>query len=398
MVKNLTFSLNSSTNFILVLLLPFLITSCSPTTKMISEGKYDDSIDILVEKSLKNPSENTNIQLEQAYRLANSKDLEQIQTLKASGQPDIWHQVYDLYTSLNNRQLKIVNLPPDVLSSIGYTQTAYESDIENSREKAAAYYYALAKKQLSSGNPDAQPEAIGNLQNIQSIYPGYKDVDELLRKYISMEPIKVFYSIEDGFAGTMPPGVSQDLQRLDLSEFDLPKYRFVSDKPSNDEFRVYAEIRFTNVKISPAKTGELAYTESVEIQDGLAYQLDEAGDFILDSNGQKIEIPRFETLVCYVNEYKQLKSMKLLGEVEIYDRNSGKTIGYRQISGEAKFEHVYAKFKGDLDALSPESKLLLGTKEKDFPTDGQLIMFAGMRMVEDASKKIAGVLDNVDLK
>jgi hypothetical protein len=398
MLKNVTFSSNTLPGIVIIPLIMLMMASCGQPKKMISSGNYDGAIDLLVEKNLNRPTTNSVLQLEQAFHLANSGDLNDIQNLKTSGQPDIWLEVYEIYAQIAKRQEKMAMLPNDVLTSIGFTRTDYTSDLENAREKAALYHYALAQKQLSAGNEGAHSEAVDNLQKIQAIYPGFRDVEELLGRFNMVNPIKVFYAIENKFQGTLPPGVGGDLQRLDLSEFDRPKYRFVSERPDGDEFQVYAEIRLTNVKISPAKTGELSYTESVEIQDGLAYQLDEAGDFVLDSTGQKIEIPRFETLVCYVTEYKQLKSMKLLGEVEIFDRNSGKTIGYRQLTGEAKFEHLYAKFKGDLDALSPESKTLIGTKEKEFPTDGQLIMFAGMRMVEDASKKIAEVLDNVDLK
>lgn len=396
MVKNLTLSLNKPVRIFLFLALAIMAASCNQPKKMINNGNYDQAIDLLVEKSLKSPSTEQTMQLEQAFRIATSKDLERIHDLKSSGQPDVWFAIYKTYVDLDQRQQKIAQLPPEVLGSMDFALNNYDPDIEYAREKAASYAYALAQKQLSSGDDDAHAEAWDNLKQVQSVYPGFRDVEELLNELESRKPLYVYYAVENYFPGLLPPGIDEWFQRLQLSDFDVSGYHFVSQQPADPDFKVYAEIRIMDVKIAPGKTGELAYTESVEMQDGVAYKLDESGGFVLDSNGNKIEIPKFETLACFVTEYKQTKSMLVLGEVEIFDRSTGNSLGRRNISGEAKFEHLYAKFKGDLDALSAESKALVGTKRKDFPTDSQLIRYSGMRLAEDAAKKITLVLDNVE--
>lgn len=398
MLKNLTLSLNWRVKIIVFSTMLLTVVSCSPSKKMISNGNYDDAILELVAAIKKKETSEKVEQLAEAYKMANTRDLEKIKNLKLSGQPDIWQEVHFYYQKLDWRRENLEDLPTHILAAIQFDRTNYAAPLEESREKAALYYYTLATKLIESDQDVNADKIYTYLNTVHHIYPGFREVEVLMKTYKKPEPLQVYYAIDNHYPGMLPPGINQWLQQLNLAEFDVPKYRFTSQKPSDEAFKIYAEIRILDVKIAPGQTGELSYTETVEIQDGIAYQLDQAGGFVLDSAGQKIEIPKIETLVCYATEYKQVKSMLILGEVELFDRASKASLGLKKISGEATFEHLYAKFKGDLDALSPESMALIGTKEKDFPTDSQLLRYAGMRLAEDASKKIADVLDNVDLK
>ncbi len=394
MLKNLTFSLNRHIPYLVLLI---LVTSCNPAVKMMQIGQYDNAI-YEIKKDLNKKETTKNVeQLAQAYAKANAHDLEEIKNLKLSGQPDIWQKVHFHYQRLDWRREKLEDLPPHILVAINFDRTTYAAQLEESREKAAIYYYTLATKLMASDREANADEIYGYLNAIHHLYPGFRDVEVLIEEFKRTDPLFVYYAVENCYPGMLPPGMQQWLQQLNLAEFDVPKYRFTSQKPPDTAFKIYAEVRIQDVKIAPGKTGELSYTESVQIQDGIAYQMDQDGDFVRDSAGQKIEIPKFETLVCYVTEYKQVKSMLVFGEVEIFARETKKSLGVKKIYGEATFEHLYAKIKGDLDALSAESKALIGTKRKDFPTDSQLIRFAGMRAAEDASMKIVEVLDNVDL-
>lgn len=380
-----------------VLILLLIFSACSSNKKSISSGNYDVAIDDLVEKLQKHSNSKNISMLNQAFHLANNEDIQAIQSLRSSGQPDIWEGVFDLYSELQLRQQTVGVLSPDILREINFTQVDYDMDREASAQKAALFYYTLATRSLSDGSYENHADAYNYLKKVQRIYPGFKDVEELLKGFRSVDPLFIYYHIENSYPYELPPGVESSLETIDLSKFDMPAYRFVDQKPPTDQYKVFVHITITGVKISPEQTGELAFTESAKILDGYVYKLDDDGEFVRDSLGQKIEIPKFETLVCFVNQYKQEKSMKLTGKVEIINRNTGQTLGMKSVEGESNFVNVYAKFNGDMDALSAESFELVGTQKQEFPVDAAMIIHAADNLGRDAVLKIAQVLDNVAL-
>lgn len=373
----------------------FLLTSCSPVTKMIRNGDYKNAFSALADELSEKSTPKKIEQFKEVYTLANKQDLDEIQSLRASGQPDIWQKVHFHYFALNARQATVSKLPPEILQSINYKATDYSEELESARQKAAAYYYAMAMKCLADSNYLASPSAYDYFLAAHNVYPGFRDVEKRMAEYKSNEPKFINYQFENLFPNSLPPGSIQFLENLDLSLFNTPKYYFVHETPNSDRADVFVRLSLTRVKISPERTGELAYTESAKMQDGIAYALNDDGDFKLDSLDRKIQIPKFNTLVCYVTEYKQEKSMLLLGKIEVIDRSSGKTIAVKSVKGVSDFENRYAKFKGDMDALSPETFELLGTKEREFPDDAVMIKHAGEKFAKDAAEKVIEVLDNV---
>jgi hypothetical protein len=368
--------------------------SCSSVDQTISKGNYDEAVNNLTVQLQKNDSPRKIEQLSAAYNLANNRNLDSIVSLKKSGQPDIWHQVYSHYMELQTRQNNVSVLPAEILEKINFTPVDYSTDIEASRAKAAEYHYALARKKMSEAGDELTFEAYNELQKVQNIFPGFRDVEQLMEKYREAMPVMISYQIENDYPLSLPPGMERQLESIGLSKYNTPKYQFYNARPQ-DQFEVFVLITVRGVKISPEKTGELAYTESVEMQDGVAYRLNDEGGFELDSAGRKIEIPKLKTLVCYVNEFKQEKSMLLTGTVEIFHRASGQKLTENTVKGEYRFSNVYAKFKGDMDALSPETFALVGSKKLDFPPDDTMIMKAGEKLAQEAAKKTLAVLKSV---
>ncbi|MCF8365863.1 MAG: hypothetical protein K9H16_08780 [Bacteroidales bacterium] len=383
--------------FLLPAFAAILIFSCSSPNQMISKGNYDEAIDVLIKKLDGHSSPEKSKQLAMAFNAANNKDIESIHELKSTGNPDIWYDVFRFYKQLEARQQKVAQLDSVLLQTAEIKFSNYDPDVEFTREKAAIYYYALSQKYLESGTAEKKAESLNLLKAIQDFYPGFRDVDVLLANFKASEPLYIYYHIQNDYPYTLPPGTANKLENIDFSKFDTPSYRFTNSKPSQDQFKIFVQLTLTRVKISPERTGELAYTESVQMQDGIAFELNDDGGFVLDSLGQKKQVPKFKTLVCFVTEFKQEKSMMLTGKIEVIDRDSEKTMATRSITGESDFKNIYAKFKGDMDALSPETFQLVGTKKLDFPADALMIMQAGDKLAKDAAKKVIEVLDNVEI-
>ncbi len=372
----------------------FFTSACTSTKPGHQQHKADFSVKTLAASVSQNPDEANINQLKNAYNEANANDIAKIQELKISGQPDIWETVYHRYTAMQERQEIVGQLPGEIREHLAYKPNNYKSDLQYAREKTAAYYYALAEKKFQDSSFKEQNQGYQCLLKIQEIYPGFRDVQKRVAEYKAAMPEIFSYEIINNYPNTLPPGVRAGLENIDLAMFDSPKYRFSNQEamPLNSHYKIQLIIK--DIKIQPEKKGELAFTETVKIQDGLAYQLDSEGDFALDESGNKIEVPKLKTLVCYVNQYKQEKSILMLGEFRIIDAESLKPIAKQRAKGESEFTNVYAKFKGDLDALSPESFKLVGSKEEDYPSDENMIMHAGERFAQDAVLKVLRLLED----
>ena len=370
------------------------LVSCNSTNKLIKQGQYDAAVKTLTTKLENHPEKKKAIQqLDMAYHMANSKESNYIRNLKLSGQPDIWHEVYETYKSLAVRQEKVDGLANEVKMQLQFAPENYVPLLDDSRNKACDFYYALAQKKLNSGNLDDHPKAFQYLVEINKLNPEYKDVQELLAKFARVEPVFVYFHVENKYPNQLSPSMEKAINGIYMSDYDEAGFRFLKEKPENNGFQYYAEVKIYNIMISPEKTEEIFYTESADIQDGIAYEVDENGDFILDSLGNKFEMPKYKTIACYVTESIQHKSMLVAGTVEILERATGNKIAEKEIVGETKFSHRWAKFDGDLNALSAETFELVGTREFDYPSDNAMMNKATEKLGKNAADVVADEIE-----
>jgi len=364
---------------------------------MINKEKYDEAIEVLVERLKDNPSKQKDLEaLKFALNEINQKDLDTIKSLKLSGKPDIWHNVLNHYLLLEKRQQKVLSLPDAALDSLNFEKVNYESSITETRKKACIYYYAEASKLLESGTAVNRQFAYKNLLIVQQLIQGFRDVEKLLQQYEAEKPIDIVYEIRNEFNGYLPWRLEEDLVYLDLSSMGSPKYRFFWDKSQANDIKYQAVIVVKSIKLLPESTENVYYTETARIQDGIAYSLNESAGFERDSVGNKIEIPKFKTVACYVTETRQKKSIFIGGHVQIIEVATGRVFNGNSVTGESAFEHRSAKFKGDLDALSPETLELIGSKELDYPSDLEMILRASDKFKINAVNEMIEVLEKIN--
>ena len=377
--------------FPVIIFLIMIVAGCSSPQQLADQHRYDEAIDVLLKKLQKSYSPKTTAELGKIYHQANVADSTVINNLIKSGEPDVWFPVYAAFQSLDTRQQKIAALPESVRQQMGFQPFDYSAYLFQSRQKACLYNYTLAERHLLLDN---HMDAMHCLEAVNSLDSSYRRTAALIDSLHRTAPAPLYYQIELDYPYPLPPGMEEFLTETNLTPYSTSKVYFVNHKP--DPYQLYAEVRITDVKIAPEKTGELAYAESVKIQDGLAYRLDEDGDFIRDSAGQKIEIPKFKTLACYVSEYQQEKSIQIFGEVLLVSVPDGKILIRKPVQGISNFTHHYARFKGDLDALSPESAQLVGSRKQEFPSDGAMIQHASENLFKEAASILSVAPGNVE--
>lgn len=357
-----------------------LLFSCTNTNKLIEQKKYDEAVDALVLSLQKNPTDAKNIaQLDFVLIESSGNEKAQIDKLKLSGQPDIWDEVLLYYQQLDIRQQKVIPLSDTTRSLMQFKPVDYSGYIRQSCEKATQYHYTLAKKQLESKDRHDHQKAYQNLLKVNELTPGFKNVEQLLGDFKVVEPVQIFYKVVNSYRAYLPHDLEKELKYLDLSSLNTTQYQFHKKQNQADEFNYTILIDIREVKIAPENTQEIYYVETVKVQDGIGYKLDENGNFVYDCLGRKIEFPLMKTIACYVSETVKEKSLLIAGSVEITEVATGKVIARKNVAGETKFNNRSATFKGDINALMPETFELIGSKEEEYPTDLAMILRASDR-------------------
>ena len=112
------------------LLLVVLMASCNTTKKLYEAQEYDQVIQRLAPDAVQGRvSDKEMNMLAASYHQANQADHERIQALKASGQPDVWPEIYQRYCSMKGRNDALAKLPNKVKRGMNYTKLDLDVDM-----------------------------------------------------------------------------------------------------------------------------------------------------------------------------------------------------------------------------------------------------------------------------
>ena len=104
-----------------VLLLGAMLTACNTTKKLYEAQEYDQVIQRLAPDICHGDRDAKHINMVAAsYHKANQADHERIQALKASGQPDVWPEIYQRYCSMKGRNEALKCFPTKVKKGMNY--------------------------------------------------------------------------------------------------------------------------------------------------------------------------------------------------------------------------------------------------------------------------------------
>jgi hypothetical protein len=374
-------------NFILFIIAIFVISGCSTSKKYLEKGMYDTAVRKSVSKLRKKPSSKKNIiVLEKAYGLANGLENDRIKFLKQEGKPESWDEIFGLYSNLKDRQKLVKTVLPLNLEgrNINFPQVDYDAEVINAKKNAAEYYYIHAKKLMESNLKQDHREAYYELRRVKDFYANYLDTDVLMQK-----------ARENGISWVLVQPVNQSVYKLSpeylnsLITVDLPKF--------NTEWLQYTEkniykndylinVAITIVDISAERIKEEQEIDSKKIEDGWDYFFDANGNVMKDTLGNDIKKPKYKTITCKVFKTFQHKVAHLEGNINYIDASSGQVLKSIPIAADNIFEHMSATALGDLEALTPEHKKIIGIKPLPFPTDQDMIAKATITFKDVISK------------
>lgn len=389
--------------FILVTLLFIGCSSVKKTQEAINYGNYDEAINIALKNlrsdKFKKSNEPYALMLEEAFAKANERDLDQLKFLQKEANPSNLESIYTIYTNLNNRQELIKPLLPVPIMSKGknakFHFNDYSNEIINSKQNLSKYLYDNAKYSLqNSKNKSDFRNTYNDLSYLNKINPNYEDTNALIEEAHYKGINFVFVFMQNKTEKVIPLRLENDL--LNFETYGLNSFWTVyhNNKLQDVIYSYEIELNLREINISPEQISEKEIIQEKQVKDGWKYLTDARGNNIKDSLGNAIKVDKFKTIRSTVYQNTQSKSVQIIGQIKYFDVESNQIIKSFPLESGFIFEHRFATYKGDRNAINNEYLDLLSYKYVPFPSNEQMIYDSG----EDLKLKIKNIISSSNIK
>ena len=333
-----------------VLLLAALLTACNTTKKLYEAQEYDQVIQRLAPEICHGDMNAKRINMVAAsYHKANQADHERIQALKASGQPDVWPEIYQRYCSMKGRNEALSCFPRKVKNGMNYVKLDLDEDMMVARNHAEAYLVAKANQQLSTGVKADALEAEHYVDQLRRTNKENSNLPELQKKCLLCTADRVLLAIDNEDERPLLRDFVNTL--LNFDEGELPNN--VVCAPRRTHRRYYdAEmlVIVKDIQVTPDRLDEVTFKES--------------------NGGKTVE----------VTDHSQNKTVTVSGTIKYYDDSNYHSLASVPFEVKSTFKNDYTTIKGDREACSAETLSRINTQPVPVPTDESMLI--------DAAKKL----------
>jgi len=359
-------------------IIAMLLVGCASSLKQLQRGNYDEAIKKAVKNLRIDAKDQEQIEvLDKAYLLANQQDRDRIKFLKEEGNPYNWDEIFERYSNLKNRQALVSSVLPLQLGDqvIDYEYFDYDTEIIQSKRKAADYFWGHANELMEKGDKESYRQAYYEFKKAKEYAGNINNINQLIEESHWKGISRVLVSLENKTQLKLPDQFKKDLMTFGVTDFNSEWVEFHTNKPNNNiYFDYFTVVNLKKIEVSPEQAPQKDSMESKEIEDGWEYILDDSGNVVKDSEGNDIKIPKKRTISCTLIETHQFKAAKLEGEIDLIQNDPRKVVKQVPIGAESIFEHISARAIGDENALSDESKELIKNTAVPFPRDLDLII------------------------
>lgn len=369
---------------LLIIIFSFLIISCNTAKgieKSISTGNYNAAISDALNKLRTNKEKKPAFiyLLKSAYDKANTRDLNNIELLKAENIPANSLRIFETYKALNSRQEAVRAVLPLYVdgNEIRFNSRNYTNDLVSSKTEASAFLYDQAKGFLNSPNKLDARTAYEDFEFIESINPNYKDVRVLMTQAYNKGTDYVIVSIQNQTNQIIPRRLETFL--LDFNTYGLDKFWtvFHAEPQKNLPYDYAMQLKLARINISPEQVSEKEILREKRIVDGWKYKLDRNGNVMKDSIGNDIKIDNIIDVRARMFHYRQFKTTQVIAAVVFQNLNNNQILDNFPIDSQFVFENFFATFRGDERALLEEDIVLIRNSQIPFPPNEQMIYDSG---------------------
>ncbi|WP_422348193.1 hypothetical protein [Flagellimonas sp.] len=377
-----------------------LLVACGgvkKTQEALNSGNYISAMN----KAIKNLAENKTkkghqpyvVLLEDAFAKHTQRELEQIAFLQQDGNPANLENIYNKYLHLKEIQQRIRPLMPLSIYEEGrdarFNFQNYDSRILATKTDLSEYLYSNANNMLANAKEKFEYRSVySELKYLQDINPGYKEtiakMDEAYNKGLEYVRVDIGNETEQ----IIPERLETEL--LDFNAYGINNFwtEFHTNPLEDVNYDYALNLNFREINISPEQINEKQIIKEKQIKDGFEYLLDDEGNAVKDSLGNRIKVDKFRTVRCNFYQFTQFKAAQIGAKVSFTNLANGQEINSYPLASEFVFEHIYANYRGDKRALDTDLINLLDVRAVPFPTNEQMVYDAG----EDLKARLKSII------
>lgn len=381
---------------LLFALITLILSACGSskrTAKALNSGNYDSAITAAINKLQKNKTKKGYqtyiVMLESAYAKLVDRETKQIAFLEKDGNPNHLEAIFNGYSHLKNTQERIKPLLPLFITEQNrkarFNFENYDNKILQSKDRLTNHLYTSAQKKLASkfNNKLDYRKIYDDLVYLNKIAPGYRNVATLIEEAHFKGTDFVTVNLRNDTNMIIPKRLEADL--LDFDTYGLNDlWKVYHSKPQSSVTYDYAmDITFRDIRISPEQVKETQLQKEKVVKDGTELLKDEDGNVVKDENGENIEVDRMVTVQCDYYEFRQFKSVNVIGKVHYTDLKTKQLVKTFPLESEFVFEHIYANYNGDRRAIESNLFNYLNARAVPFPNNEQMVYDCGEAIKND---------------
>ena len=367
------------------------------TQQALNTGNYMNAINSAVQKLAENKDKKSNqsyvLLLEEAFQKNTERELEHIAFLRKDGNPANLETIYKGYENLNRIQEMIKPLLPlrinDQNRYAEFSLTNYDSEIIATKDKLSSYLYDNALNLLTNAtNKYDYRKAYDDFDYLNEINPGYGDTRLKMEEAYQKGQDYVKVAMVNNTEKIIPVKLEEELLNFNAFGLEDKWTKYHTNPLANIDYDYDMQIELREINISPEQVNEKQIIKEKQIKDGQKYLLDNEGNVVKDSLGNKIKVDKFKTVKCNFYQFTQFKTAQVAGFISYFDLETKQQLNSYPLASEFVFEHVYANYDGDKRALENELVSLLNLAAVPFPSNEQMVYDAG----EDLKNRIKGII------
>ena len=391
-------------NTVAILFLSALLFSCGGSQKAssaISSGNYHKAFELAATNLRKDKTKSSNQKnvpiLKEAYDKAASNDKAAITQLKKINSKKNLYSVYQKYLMMDIRQDEVKALQPLYFEGKEYTFNFkdYSKNISNSKDDLSKFLYDESKTLLATSKKEDARIAFKNLEELYyDINADYKsDIRSLLDRAKAASSSFVLVTLNNKITSQLQDSTSvseiAQFKKINTANFDNPWVIYHDKKDYNVKYDFSADFSLDKLQFIPEKLNQEKVAQQKKVQDGWKYKYDAKGNVLKDKEGNDVKEAKYVIVKAEVMLYQQIKSATINGALVIKNVKTGAVISTHPLTGEAKLENVYAKYRGDQRAIEQKYHKALQNKEAKFPEDAIFKKYA----LDNLKKQAMGILN-----
>lgn len=372
-----------------------LLTGCNSVKRnqrFLAQGDYDQVIELAVKKLQKDPNgKNSDAHayfLEESFKRVVAEDFKRIEFLKKENNPAHTREIYYLYCDLDKRQELIRPLLP--LPDAQISLVNYSDQLIASKRNFADYLFAEGNRYLFRNQILDAREAYGffnDLKNLNSNYPG---LDAKIEEAHFKGTDFVLVALNNRSGQIIPFRLEQEL--LDFNPYGLDDFwTEYHPQPENGiHYNFGIDLDFKDIIFTPERISEKTYQRKKIIKEGWEYLLDRNGNIVKDSLGNDVKVDKYITAIADVTYTEQTKMVRVVAEAVYRNLIRNQVIHKHPLGTEFVFENIFARYRGDERALTPEDLKYIRNNFFPFPSNPQMVLDAG----EELKFRLKEILQN----